>query len=226
MTWQEHLQTTDPAQPPLPWPTPLDGLPLLHSTAAGWSRVALSQLDDLLSDHAHCEKKAASAALTLIAKCPDNDRLVRSMLALAQEELRHFRQVHDLIRRRGGSLGHPSPDRYVRELRRRGFQHKGGIGPVGDLLLLNSLIEARSCERLRLLAEGLACGEGRLTVTDRRHLSSFYRALAGAEGRHWELFTDLARGVSEPAPVDRRLQELAALEAAIVEALPFAPRMH
>jgi len=217
---------TDPAQPPVPWATPLEGLPLLQPTATGWSRVALSRLDDLLSDHAHCEKKAAAAALTLIARCPDDDHLVRSMLALAQEELHHFRQVHDLIRQRGGTLGHPSPDRYVRELRRRGFRHKGGVGPVGDLLLLSSLIEARSCERLRLLAEGLERGEGELTATDRRHLSSFYRTLAEAERRHWELFTDLARGLSEAALVDHRLQQLAALEATIVEALPFAPRMH
>jgi len=219
-------QTTGPKQAPLAWATPLDGLPLLHSTAPGWSRMALSRLNDLLSDHAHCEKKAASAALTLIAKCPADEHLVRAMLALAQEELHHFRQVHDLIRLRGGNLGHPSPDRYVRELRSRGFQHRGGIGPVADLLLLNSLIEARSCERLRLLAEGLERGEGELAATDRQHLSSFYRALAGAEGRHWELFTDLARGVSEPVAVERRLQQLAEVEAAIVETLPFEPRMH
>jgi tRNA-(ms[2]io[6]A)-hydroxylase len=225
MAWQEPPQA-DPARPPFPWVTALDGLPLLHPTSAGWSHVALSRLDHLLSDHAHCEQKAASAALSLIARCPADHQLVRSMLTLAQEELRHFRQVHELIRRRGGSLGRPSPDRYVRELRRRGFQHKGGIGPVADLLLLNSLIEARSCERLRLLAEGLECGEGELAATERQQLSSFYRDLAEAEGRHWELFACLARGVSEPAAVDRRLQELATVEAAIIETLPFEPRMH
>lgn len=208
------------------WTTPLEGLPLLRPTAPGWSAVALSGLDDLLSDHAHCEKKAASAALTLITKCPADEHLVRAMLALSQEEMHHFRQVYDLIRRRGGSLDHPSPDRYVRELRSRGFQHKGGIGPVADLLLLNSLIEARSCERLRLLAEGLERGEGSLAATDRQELRSFYRTLADAEGRHWELFTGLARGVSEPTAVEQRLHQLAEVEAAIVAALPFEPRMH
>jgi tRNA-(ms[2]io[6]A)-hydroxylase len=208
------------------WTSVLDGLPLHLATPAGWSAVALQRLDELLSDHAHCEKKAASAALSLISKCPSHEPLVTAMLALAHEELHHFRQVHDLIRRRGSRLGPPSPDVYVRELRRLGFQHKGGIGPVADLLLLSSLIEARSCERLRLLAEGLERGEGDLSATERTELLTFYRRLAEAEGRHWELFAGLARQVSEPAQVDRRLEQLAAVEASIVETLPFEPRMH
>jgi tRNA-(ms[2]io[6]A)-hydroxylase len=188
--------------------------------------VALADLDALLSDHAHCEKKAASAALTLIAKCPGDQALVRSMLALAQEELQHFRQVHARILGRGGVLDRPVPDRYVRELRRRGFQHKGGIGPVADLLLLNGLIEARSCERLRLLAEGLRRGEGTIMQEDREDTLAFYRNLAEAEGRHWVLFYRLAESVSDPAQVARRLQQLAAVEGVIVEEMSFEPRMH
>ena len=188
--------------------------------------MALADLDALLSDHAYCEKKAASASLALIAKIPEDERLVRSMLALAHEELRHFRKVHDLIRRRGGSLGGPAPDRYVRLLRSRGFQRKGGIGPAGDLLLLNALIEARSCERMRLLVEGLERGEGDLGSEERAELVEFYRTLAEAEARHWVEFRDLASHLHPTAGVSRRLEDLAGIEAEIVRSLPHEPRMH
>jgi tRNA-(ms[2]io[6]A)-hydroxylase len=180
----------------------------------------------LLRDHAYCEKKAASAALSLIAKLPGDEVLVRSMTALAHEELRHFRQVHQRICRRGGSLGRPQPDRYVRLLRRRGFQEPGGLGPEVDLLLVNALIEARSCERMRLLVVGLREeGPGR-HLDDREDLRRFYGELASAEARHWESFRDLA-GRFRPAPeVAARLRGLAALEAEIVRTLPLEPRMH
>jgi tRNA-(ms[2]io[6]A)-hydroxylase len=211
---------------PVPWTSPQEGLPLRHATPDPWSAAALLDLDALLRDHAHCEKKAASAGLTAIGKCPDDEPLVRAMLALAHEEIRHFRQVHELILRRGCKLGPPQPDRYVRELRRRGFQHKGGLGPVVDLLLLNGLIEARSCERLRLLAEGLRRGEGALSPGDREELSTFYRQLAAAEARHWETFRDLANRFAPQEQVELRLDQLAQVEAEIAQALPFEPRMH
>ena len=114
------------------------------------------------------------------------------MTALAHEELRHFRQVHDRILRRGGSLGSPRPDRYVRLLRRRCFEYPGGLGPEVDLLLVNAIIEARSCERMRLLADHLERETGELTGPERTDLLEFYLGLAAAEARHWERFRDLA----------------------------------
>ena len=204
----------------------MEGLPLRGATAAAWATVALSDVDALLSDHAYCEKKAAAAGLKLIARCPEDATLVRSMAALAKEEMRHFRQVHDLIRERGGTLGTPERDRYVRLLRQRGFQRRGGLGPVVDLLLIDGLIEARSCERMRLLAEALRRGQGPSGAGDRRRLSGLYRGLAEAEARHWELFRDLAQRFAPVARVNHRVADLAVLEAEIQRGLPHGPRMH
>lgn len=208
------------------WRSSLEGLPLRQATPGSWAGIALGDLDGLLRDHAYCEKKAASAALTLIAKLPADPVLVRSMTALAHEELRHFRQVHDRIVRRGGSLGRPAPDRYVRLLRQRAFQHPGGLGAEVDLLLVNALIEARSCERMRLLVRGLEEGLGRIADAERLELLRFYEELATAEARHWERFRDLAARLRPEARVAARLEGLGVLEAGIVAELPPEPRMH
>ncbi len=200
------------------WTDPLEGLPLLLGTPRAWCRAALENLDALLVDHAHCEEKAASQALALIGRFPAHPGLARGMIALAHEEMRHFRQVLDRIEARGGVLTRPLPDTYVHDLRQWGFRHRGGIGPLGDLLLVSAFVEARSCERFRLLARSLADPD--------RELSLFYARLADAEARHWELFRDLAYGAEAPAAVDRRLASMAEAEAAIVAARGIVPRMH
>ena len=138
------------------------------------------------------------------------------MLALAQEEMSHFRQVLDRIEARGETLTKPLPDRYVRALRDWAFRHRGGLGALGDLLLVSAFVEARSCERFRLLAR--AFGDDDLGV--------FYRHLAEAEGRHWERFRDLALAADAPSQVLKRLEEMADAEATIVLAQPIEPRMH
>lgn len=206
----------------LPWTHATEGLPLRFRTPAEWAQTALGNLDALLVDHAHCEQKAASMAMALVGRFPERPGLARGMIALAHEEMRHFRQVLDRIEARGGRLTKPRPDRYVRDLREWGFRHRGGIGPLGDLLLVCAFVEARSCERFRLLSEGLlAESDGDLET-----LGRFYLGLADAEARHWELFARLAREAAPPAAVEKRLEEMGEAEAEIVARRPLEPRMH
>jgi tRNA-(ms[2]io[6]A)-hydroxylase len=186
---------------------------LLSRTDPRWVEAALSDLDALLEDHAHCEKKAAASALSLIAAYPAHDELVRRLSGLAVEELQHFRMVHERLVARGLSLGGDKGDPYAKTLLALARPNRGRLT---DRLLLLGLIEARSHERLALLAENLPDPE----------LARFYRQLSEAEGRHAEMFRDLAAVYDEPAAVEERLRELAGAEAAITAALPLLPRIH
>jgi tRNA-(ms[2]io[6]A)-hydroxylase len=200
----------------------LKGLPLTVETDPEWTRVAKNNLNALLADHAHCEQKAASMAMALIGRFPDHPGLARAMIALAHEEMSHFRQVLDRIEARGETLTKPLPDRYVRALREWAFRHKGGIGALGDLLLVSAFVEARSCERFRLLSQAFVEDEN----DGLRELGDFYGTLAGAESRHWERFRELALAFDSPKDVERRLEVMAQAEGSIVRALPIEPRMH
>jgi tRNA-(ms[2]io[6]A)-hydroxylase len=188
---------------------------ILHvPTSEAWLPMALADIDAILVDHAHCEKKAAAAALSLVAQYPEHGTLVQHCVGLAQEELRHFKQVHRLILQRGGALTRDPGDPYARALLR--FMRDGATQRMVDRLLICALIEARSCERLGLLGEGLDCPT----------LAPFYRGLAKAEAGHYRLFVDLARTVAPHPEVDARLQVLCAAEAEIVTTLPVLPRIH
>jgi tRNA-(ms[2]io[6]A)-hydroxylase len=165
-------------------------------------------------DHAHCEKKAAAAALSLVSAYPGHSDLVRRCIRLAQEELRHFQQVHEFVLKRDLTLGKDLGDPYAQQLQK--LVRSGGKDRLTDRLLVCSLIEARSCERLELLATGLSDPE----------LSGFYKALASAEAGHFKLFVDLAKLYDDPSEVEARFQELAREEADIVARLPLEPRIH
>jgi tRNA-(ms[2]io[6]A)-hydroxylase len=186
--------------------------PVLRSaTDPRWVGVALAGLEATLADHAHCEKKAAASALKLVADHPDRPDLVRALAKLAQEELQHFLAE---LGRRGLVLPTDEGDPYARALVRL---VRGGAGALVDRLLVSALIEARSCERLALLAAALP---------DPR-LRELYARLAQAEAGHERLFVDLARrhgGAAED--VERRLEALALAEARIVGELPLLPRIH
>lgn len=200
----------------------LEGLPLLRATDPGWADVAVRDLGALLVDHAWCEYKAASAGLGMIARYPEHPALVRPMLALAQEEMLHFRQCLDRLRARDRELGTPLPDRYVGAIRTRFSAEGRGLGALGDTLLVNAFVEARSCERFRILGSALEGREG-----EDGDLGEFYARLADAEGRHWETFRDLAiQELGDPDRVLARIDEVAAMEAEIVRDLPLHPRMH
>lgn len=178
-----------------------------------WLRVALADFDRVLIDHAHCEKKAAASAMSLVSGYPDHERLVRRLSALAIEELRHFRAVHRWLRCRGLELGRDPGDPYAQDLQRL---VRPGRGRLTDRLLVAGLIEARSRHRIALLASALRDQE----------LASFYASLAEAEARHAELFLRLACHYDRPELVNARLDALATKEEAILDRSPVRPRMH
>jgi tRNA-(ms[2]io[6]A)-hydroxylase len=188
----------------------IEGLPLLEPSPPGWADAACSDLDALLADHAYCELKAASTALSLIVKFAERPALADAMTDLAREEMKHFDRVHALVRERGRALPRISGDAYAKRLRALG-------GPsVLDALVASAFIEARSCERFRLLA----------AAPIPETLKSFYRELALAEERHHELFLSLAAAEAGGDQVRRRVAEVAPLEARIVRGLPPGPRIH
>jgi len=192
-------------------------LHLTVSSAPEWLTCALEDIDAVLVDHAHCEMKAASNALSMAARHPDDPSVVRALTDLAREEIDHFQRVHALLGARGIELGTPPVDPYVAALRRA---HTAlGSSPVRknaaavDRLLTCALIEARSCERFDLLARALA--------QDEPELAAFYAELRASEARHYRTFIDLAVRTAggDEAGVYARLEAFAHAEGAIVEHL-------
>ncbi|MEZ6189471.1 MAG: tRNA-(ms[2]io[6]A)-hydroxylase [Planctomycetota bacterium] len=195
--------------------TRLDRPVLRCASDPGWLPLALARFDEVLADHAHCEKKAASQAISMLAAFPDKELLVQRMARLAQEEIGHFRQVYDRLLARGLTLGRDAGDPYAQRLRKL-VRHSQEETRLQDLLLVSALIEARSHERLALLGEGLEDPE----------LAAFYRGLAQAEHGHALLFVELAATYAPAEEVNARLEELATAEAEIVRTLPLEPRVH
>ena len=183
-------------------------IPLPHSILAAptpdrWYDVACERWAELLIDHANCEKKAASTALSLIFSYPEDVALTRRMSRLAREELRHFEQVQQLMGELNVSFVRMTPARYAEGLRRH--LRKDEPGRLLDLLLCGALIEARSCERFVGLAPRL-----------QDPLGSFYGALAHSEARHGSLYLKLAEARAHGTDWSRRLAELARVEADLV----------
>ncbi len=184
-------------------------------TDGAWAAKAALDLDAVLVDHAHCEMKAASNALSLIVRHPDDLELVRALTDLAREELDHFARVVAFLERRGLSLGSPPVDEYAAALRAAAHRlPKTTFSPLVDRLLGSSLIEARSCERFKLLLDVLP-------ETAPSELRAFYRELFECEARHYRTYLDLAERAAGAAKdgVPARLDQLAELEAGIVRRL-------
>lgn len=197
---------------------------LLTSSDAAWADAATRSFDEVLVDHAHCEMKAASNALSLAARHPERLGLVRALTDLAKEEIDHFQRVIAFLERRGLALGPPQVDGYAAELRRAAAAAPTKLAPLVDRLLVGALIEARSCERFKLLLERLP-EDG---TAEERELRAFYTELFACEARHYRTFVDLAADAAGEAAqrageVDARLEELARAEAAIVDRLAAAP---
>jgi tRNA-(ms[2]io[6]A)-hydroxylase len=189
-------------------------LGLQIATDPAWAAQAVLDLDAVLIDHAHCEMKAAANALSLVARHPDDLGLVRALTDVAREEIEHFQRVIEFLARRGLKLGHPPVDTYAADLRRAAASHPAGhlVPPVVDRLLVCALIEARSCERFKLLAgAGIADPE----------MHAFYMDLFAAEAKHYRTFVDLAISAAsgDSALVEARLVALSTLEGAIVQQL-------
>ena len=181
-----------------------------------WVNVAEMNIDEILSDHAFCEQKAASTAISLIVSFPENTLLVTQMIALVEEEMSHFKMVHDIIIERGMTLGRDRKDEYVVQLLK--FFPKGGSRTTQLIhrLLYAALIEARSCERFRLLSEKLK---------DKK-LAKFYKKLMISEAHHYTMFLNLARKYGDRKEVDSKWSKLLKFESEIIRNLSNNSKIH
>ena len=181
-----------------------------------WVNIAEKNLEEILSDHAFCEQKAASTAISLIVSFPEYTELVKEMITLVEEEMSHFKMVHDLILERGFSLGRDRKDAYVSKLLQ--FFPKGGsrTTQLVHRLLLAALIEARSCERFRLLSEHL----------EDKKLAKFYRKLMISEANHYTSFLGFARQYGHKDEVDQKWDSLLEYEAEIMKSLSIGDSIH
>jgi tRNA-(ms[2]io[6]A)-hydroxylase len=179
-----------------------------------WLEQVSGNLEELLIDHAHCEKKAAGVAMNLLFAYVDEVELVRAMSAIVQEELSHFHLVLDLLERRKIRFRRIPPSQYAERL--RVFASKLEPMRAVDRLLIAALIEARSCERFGLLRDHLPDAE----------LSDFFGSLFESEARHHSTYVRLAKLFASDEVVSRRLEELAIEEARIIAEGDDKPRVH
>lgn len=187
----------------------------LHSPTSGrWLKQVDQHLDEVLIDHAHCEKKAAGTAMNLMFAYVEHETVCREMTKIVNEELEHFLMVLDLLSRRSITFRRLKPGAYGARLHEE--IRKQEPGRAVDRLLVAGLIEARSCERFDLLSRH---------VQD-RDLSAFYCSLFASEARHHATYVRLARLFAAPDVVQTRWSELAELEARIIAEGDSLPRMH
>ncbi|HTS44802.1 MAG TPA: tRNA-(ms[2]io[6]A)-hydroxylase [Puia sp.] len=182
-----------------------------------WVDLAGISLEEILTDHAYCEQKAATSCISLIQKYPDKEKLVNELSSVVTEEWGHFRLVLAELQKRGWKLGKQRKDEYVNRLLE--FQRKGGdiADRFLDQLLTMALIEARSCERFKRLSEGLAD----------EYLSNFYRRFMESEAGHYHLFIELAETYIDKEKVRKRWKEWLNYEAGIMRELELrGDRMH
>ncbi len=189
-------------------------LNLESDTTQAWLSRALGGMDEILLDHAHCEKKAASTALGLIFRYPKQHHMLRTLSELAREELEHFEIVLGLLKSRGIAYDKQKPSPYASQL--LSCVNKQEPQRLVDTLLCCSLIEARSCERMQLLAENLEDEE----------LAQLYQSLLASEARHHTSYVSMAIHVMDEAKVRTRLKEIAQYEAELIAEAPPMVRMH
>jgi len=198
-------------------PAPKNILGLQLPTDPRWVDLASISLEDILTDHAWCEQKAATSCISLIQRYPAKKRLVEEISPIVTEEWGHFRLVIAELDKRGLRLGPQRKDEYVNKLME--FQSKGGGEEPRflDRLLIFALIEARSCERFKRLSEGL----------DDAYLRQFYRRFMESEAGHYHLFIELAENYVDKETVRKRWAEWLAYEAALITTLEVrGDRMH
>ncbi len=181
-----------------------------------WVNIVEKNVEEILTDHAYCEQKAASTAISLIVSFPEYTELVQEMVDLTQEEMSHFKMVHDKILERGWTMGRDRKDEYVIKITK--FFPKGGsrTTQLVHRLLYAALIEARSCERFRLLSEQL----------EDKKLARFYRKLMISEAGHYTMFLRFAREYGDREEVDKKWQELLTYEAEVMKGLGTSETIH
>jgi len=191
-------------------------LGLKLATDPQWINIAEKNIEDILVDHAYCEQKAASTGISLILQFPERDKLVEVVSPIVAEEWAHFRMVLKELNKRGFSLGRKRTDEYVTELFK--LERKGGKieRQLMDKLLVSALIEARSCERFKILSEEIPDEE----------LKVFYRELMISEAGHYRTFVDLAKEYMPAEEVKERLDEMLEGEAEIIQRLSVKARIH
>ncbi|MBG6150790.1 tRNA-(ms[2]io[6]A)-hydroxylase [Aquimarina sp. EL_43] len=181
-----------------------------------WVNIVEKNIEEILTDHAYCEQKATSTAISLMVSFPEYTELVQEMVKLVKEEISHFKMVHDKILERGWVLGRDRKDDYVVQLIT--FFPKGGsrTTQLVHRLLYAALIEARSCERFKLLSEEL----------EDQELADFYRSLMVSEANHYTMFLNFARQYGNREEVDKKWQELLVFEAEIMKSLGNKETIH
>lgn len=189
-------------------------LNLAAPSSAAWLARAVANTNELLIDHAHCEKKAASTAVSLLFRYPERPELLRVLSEVAREELAHFELMLQVLIERGVPFGRQRPSPYAGELLEA--VRIDEPDRLVDTLLCLSLIEARSCERMKLLSEALPDAA----------LAKLYQALLASEARHHHVYVELAETVAPAMVVRARLRELAAHEAMVIARAPEWAHMH
>jgi len=182
-----------------------------------WVNIAEKKIEDILVDHAYCEQKAASSCISLIVKFPDKERVVEELTPVVAEEWSHFERVLEQLSKRGFKLGQQRKDEYVAALNK--IEKKGGSRDeqLVEKLLLNALIEARSCERFRLLWKNIEDEE----------LQKFYYELMVSEAGHYKNFISLAKEYMPEDHVQKRWKEILKSEAEILKGIEVrGDRMH
>jgi tRNA 2-(methylsulfanyl)-N6-isopentenyladenosine37 hydroxylase len=172
-----------------------------------WVNIVEKNIEEILTDHAYCEQKAATNAISIIISFPEHSELVDEMLSLAKEELGHFEMVHNKLKERGFKLGKERKDLYVGEIykfMRKGWDDRNVV--LVERLLFSAIVEARSCERFKLLSEQIQDPD----------LASFYRELMISEATHYTMFISMARKLAKNIDVDKRWQEFLEHEATVI----------
>ncbi|MBS1534767.1 MAG: tRNA-(ms[2]io[6]A)-hydroxylase [Bacteroidetes bacterium] len=173
-----------------------------------WVNIVEENIEEILTDHAWCEQKAASNAITIVTINSDYQDLVTDMLALAKEEIEHFERVHDIIKKRGLTLGRERKDEYVNELAQymRSSNNGSRVSGFVERMLFSAMIEARSCERFKVLSENIKDPE----------LAEFYRELMESEAGHYTTFIGYARKYGQGIDVEKRWREWLDFEASVI----------
>jgi tRNA-(ms[2]io[6]A)-hydroxylase len=181
-----------------------------------WVNIVEKDIEEILTDHAYCEQKAASNAITCIVKFAEYPDIVDEMVRICQEEITHFGMVHEELKKRGLKLGRERRDQYVHDL--AGFIMTGGSREQNlvERMLFSAMIEARSCERFRLLSENIADEE----------LRAFYRDLMESEAEHYTTFIGFARKYGGNIDVDKRWKEFLEFESSLMSKYGKQQTMH
>jgi len=186
------------------------------ATDPRWVDIAEQNVQEILTDHAYCEQKAASAAISIIVQFPEHTELVEAMAELAKEEMDHFQMVLGHLKQRNWKLGREQKDNYVRDLQGF-FEGANRKRHLVNRLLLAAMIEARSCERFRVLSENIKDSE----------LASFYKKLMKSEANHYSMFLQFAKKFGEPEiDVDKIWKEFLSFEAEVISRYGSKEMMH